>query len=72
MAYIDGSSQDKLFTSAELMSSDTAKNSKEEEQELLSDASSLHAQMLKFSEDLNALIMRRKEADAECSRLAGS
>ncbi|RCN30128.1 hypothetical protein ANCCAN_24104 [Ancylostoma caninum] len=41
-----------------------------EDEDLLNDAVSLRAKMLKFSEDLEAAIRRRKETDAECRRLA--
>ncbi|KAK6747646.1 hypothetical protein RB195_000689 [Necator americanus] len=47
---------------------DTVPTSKVEE--LLIDASSLHAKMLEFSNALNSVISERKEIDAECSRLA--
>ncbi|PIO72260.1 hypothetical protein TELCIR_05824 [Teladorsagia circumcincta] len=38
--------------------------------DLFSEASSLHEKMLSFSEDLNALIKRRKRTDAECRQTA--
>ncbi|EYC43803.1 hypothetical protein Y032_0480g2235 [Ancylostoma ceylanicum] len=55
-------------SSSPLISSDVIPPRQHED--LLNDASSLHAKMLKFSQDLDAVIMRRKEVDAECSRLA--